>query len=65
MFIKNFQEINKLDIYECGAIVSKYLIGKGVPLLSHNANTNKYIFKNTLSLRIVLMDAPIWVKVLI
>jgi len=64
MFIKNIQELNNLDIYECGAIVSKYLINKDIPLLSHNKDTNRYVFKNTLPLRIVLMDAPIWIKVL-
>lgn len=64
MFFINYKDTQEICTYECGLIVSKYLINKGVPLLSYNKENNKYIFKDSAKLRNILMDAPIWIKML-
>jgi hypothetical protein len=47
-----------------GKSISKYLISRGFSLMAKDNKNNKYIFKNSVSLQIALMDAPIWIKVL-
>jgi hypothetical protein len=64
MFIKNFSDLADVDTYTCGLVVSKYLISRGFSLMAKDNKNNKYIFKNSVSLQIALMDAPIWIKVL-
>ncbi len=63
MFIKNIDELG-IDTYVCNKIVAKYLMNKKIPLLSFNTDTHKFIFKDSIILRLELQDAPIWIRIL-
>ena len=62
MYIKN-AEIVKGNKYCCGRVVGKYLIKKGVPLLSRDGN--KMVFANTKKLQGILLDMPFYLKALV
>lgn len=63
MFISNAKDAIQGNIYQCGVVVGKYLIHKGVPLLSRG---DKYmVFAHTKKLQNELDNMPLYLKLLV
>ena len=63
MFISNADTVVQGSIYQCSIIVGKYLIKKGIPLLSQN--DNYMVFARTKKLQEALDNTPFYLKILI
>lgn len=61
MFINNLKE-NHSRFYYCNKIVGKYLIRKGIPLLS--ISNRMMIFSKTKELQEVIDKMPLYIKII-
>lgn len=62
MYISNTNDL-KNKYYECSSLIGKYLIKKGIPLLSLNGK--KMVFSKTKRLQKVIDNMPFYLQVLI
>lgn len=57
MFIRNIESINQDNVYKCNKVIGRYIVSKGIPLLSMDGN--KMVFALTDELKEVLDKKPI------
>lgn len=63
MFISNYKDIKNTNLFCCNKIVGKYLIKKGIPLLSRG--DIYMVFANTEKLRDTVKHMPFYLRIFI
>lgn len=63
MFVSNIEDVSQKGYYKCGKVIGKYLIKKGIPLLSYEDKV--MIFAKTKKLQKAIQTMPFLYKLLL